>query len=287
MNIRIETLEDLNEKLAPDSIYYYSISWQQAETTAEKLAWHLLEGLPFDLDIILKGMRTWEDGIDREAEDAVERLFERYGEAFSFSNKALCDWLFSTPLEHLAAHTAYVMRAQAFNKIANYYDAAQDHYADYWYEWDDYQMGKTTPRSFIVALEKHIDEVNQHIAEGQQQGLTMDEIVLHDCTWGLMPSHFDPDMIAASKDILKRSARRCMPHRCSSLRPSGSRRAESTSVWASNTPLSRAICSTSSRVSTGARRHHDLRNKRRTIDNNRWISRTKHHIPHRASTSRN
>jgi hypothetical protein len=212
MNIRIETLEDLNEKLAPDSIYYYSISWQQAETTAEKLAWHLLEGLPFDLDIILKGMRTWEDGIDREAEDAVERLFERYGEAFSFSNKALCDWLFSTPLEHLAAHTAYVMRAQAFNKIANYYDAAQDHYADYWYEWDDYQMGKTTPRSFIVALEKHIDEVNQHIAEGQQQGLTMDEIVLHDCTWGLMPSHFDPDMIAASKDILK-EAERQLPKR--------------------------------------------------------------------------
>lgn len=212
MNIRIETLEDLNERLATDSKYLFSISWQRSKTTAEKLAWHLLEGLPFDLDIILKGKREWDDGIDREADDAPEKLWERYGEAFSFENKVLTEWLFSTPLEHLAAYTAYVMRAQAFNQVASCYDAAQDHYADYWYEWEDYQMGKMAARAFITALKEHIDEVNLHIADGQQQGLTMDEIVLHDCTWGLLPSHYDPEMIIASRDILK-EAERQLPKR--------------------------------------------------------------------------
>lgn len=210
MNKRIETLEDLNEWMSPK--YSFWLSWQQAETTVLKLAWHLLEGLPFDLDIILKGTREWEDDIDREADDTVERLWERYGGAFSFDNKELSDWLFSTPLEHLAAYTAHVVRAQEFRKVVNYYDAAQDHYADYWHEWDDYLNEEMTSHDYIVALKEHIDEVNQHIADGKQQGLTMDEIVLHDCTWGLMPLHFDPDMIAASKDILK-EAERQLPKR--------------------------------------------------------------------------
>ena len=210
MNKRIETLEDLNKWLSPKYSFY--LSWQQATTTSEKVAWHLLEGLPFDLDIILKGTREWEDDIDREADDAVERLWERYGGAFSFDNKALSDWLFSTSLEHLAAYTAHVVRAQEFRKVVNYYDAAQDHYADYWHDWDDYLDERTSARDYITALKEHIDEVNQHIAEGKQLGLTMDEIVMHDCTWGLMPQHYDPDMITASKDILK-EAERQLPER--------------------------------------------------------------------------
>ena len=69
-----------------------------------------------------------------------------------------------------------------------------------------------TAREFIVALKEHVEEVNNHIAEGKQMGLTMDEIVMHDCTWGLMPNHYDPDLIAASKDILQ-EAEKSLPDR--------------------------------------------------------------------------
>ena len=210
MSNRIKTLEDLNHLLSPE--YSFSMSWHRSGTTAEKLAWHLLEGLPFDLDIILKGTQDWNDDIDREALDYVERIDERYDAAFGFDNKELSEWLFTTPMEHLAAYTAHIVRRHEFNKVANYYDAAQDHYADYWREWDNYLCGEMAPREYILALKEHVDEVNNHIAEGKQMGLTMDEIVMHDCTWGLMPNHYDPDMIAASKDILKK-AKKSLPKR--------------------------------------------------------------------------
>jgi hypothetical protein len=206
---QIKTLEELNERLAEP---YFEITWRRAETACEKVAWHLLVDLPFDLDVIFKGTRVWTDDIDREADDYVERLDERYGKAFSFDNKELTDWLLSTPLECLAAFIAHVVRRQEFNKVANYYDAAQDHYADHWYEWDEYRGGQSTGREFILALKEHVDEVNKHIAEGKKLGLTMDEIVMHDCTWGLLPQNYDPDMIAASKDILK-EAERQLPKR--------------------------------------------------------------------------
>ena len=68
---RIKTLEELNERLAEP---YFEFSWQRAETAYEKVAWHLLIDLPFDLDIILKGTREWTDDIDREAGDYAENV---------------------------------------------------------------------------------------------------------------------------------------------------------------------------------------------------------------------
>jgi hypothetical protein len=35
----------------------------------------------------------------------------------------------------------------------------------------------------------------------------MDEIVLHDCTWGFLPSTYDPDMITAARDMLAEAER--------------------------------------------------------------------------------
>lgn len=210
MDNRIESLEDLNRILSPK--YSWSIGWRSAKTTFEKLAWHLLEGLPFDIDIILKGTREWNDDIDREAMDAVEVIDERYDAPFTFENEELTEWLLTTPLTDLAAYTARVVRRHEFNKVANYYDAAQDFYADNWREWGNYLDEELTAREFITALKGHVEEVNSHIAEGKQMGLTMDEIVMHDCTWGLMPNHYDPDMIAASKDILQ-EAEKSLPDR--------------------------------------------------------------------------
>lgn len=206
MRQRIETLERLNELLSPD--YSFTMSLRFAETVVEKMSWYLLQSLPFDIDIILKGSRAWKDNINPEAMDFVDKLDARYGAQFTIDNKVLMDWLLSTPLEYLAAYVARVVRRQEFNKISDYYDAAQDYYADYWNEWDDFLDMKLTPHEFIAAMTKHVETVNSHIAEGKELGLTMDEIVLHDCTWGLLPNHFDPDMVSAARDILKEAMRR-------------------------------------------------------------------------------
>ena len=201
---RIETLEDLSAYLAEP---YYEFGWSDKLTTCERVAWHLALHLPFDLDIILKGTRTWDDDINREDGDFAIELDKRYGTAFSFDNQELAQWLFSTPLETLAAHTSLVIRREELNKVENYYDAAQDYYADNWYDWEQYRDGEITGREYIGRLKEHVDTVERHVAEGRQLGLTMDEIVLHDCTWGLLPRMFDPDMIAASKDMLLEAGR--------------------------------------------------------------------------------
>ena len=206
MSKRIETLERLDELLSPD--YRLTLSWGYAKTAVEKMSWHLIQSLPFDLNIILIGTREWNDDIDREGLYATEQLDARYGSSFTIDNKELMDWLLSTPLENLAAYVACVVRRQEFNKISDYYDAAQDYYADYWNEWDDFLDKKMSSREFITAMTKHVETVNSHIAEGKELGLTMDEIVLHDCTWGLLPNHFDPDMVTAARDILKEAMRR-------------------------------------------------------------------------------
>ena len=48
-----------------------------------------------------------------------------------------------------------------------------------------------------------VDEVNAHIADGKQHGLSMDEIVLHDAMWGLLPQNIDDELAAIACDTLK------------------------------------------------------------------------------------
>lgn len=65
-----------------------------------------------------------------------------YAPLFTLDNKELRTWLETTPLHDVAAWTAYIVRRVELDKISNYYDAAQDFYADSWYEWNDYESGK-------------------------------------------------------------------------------------------------------------------------------------------------
>ena len=94
------------------------------------------------------------------------------------------------------------------DKITNYYDPAQDFYADHWHDFDDFTNGKMSGHAFVESFFAQVDEVNAHVSDGLQQGLTMDEIVLHDCIWGLMPNHYDPDMVTAARDMLSEAARK-------------------------------------------------------------------------------
>ena len=110
MSKRIETLEQLDELLSPD--YRFTLGWGSDKNALEKMSWHLIQSLPFDLNIILIGTREWKDDIDREGLYAVEQIDARYGSSFTIDNKELMDWLLSTPLENLAAYVACVVRRQ-------------------------------------------------------------------------------------------------------------------------------------------------------------------------------
>jgi hypothetical protein len=202
MKDRIENLETLNERLADER---FDMNYNRAETAYEKLAWHFFRTKPFDTDILYKGTcARFDEGIERPLTDeGVEEMKARYTHLFTADNQQLRQWLFSTPLENVAAYTTKIVRQTVIDAVVGLYDPAQDFYADNWYEWNDYEHGKITGRQFVENIYAKIDTVEGHVAEGKAMGLTMDEIVLHDCTWGLLPNSFDPDLVKASKEILK------------------------------------------------------------------------------------
>ncbi len=149
--------------------------------------------------------RDFDRGSSRAEGLYIKAQNEKYGPDFTLDNEALREWLVSTPLQHIAAHTACIVRQQELNKVSDYYDAAQDFYADNWHEWDDYKAGTLTARGFIEALIEHVEEVNRHVAEGKKLGLTMEQIILHDSMWGLLPSRFDSELMAVAKTVLAKA----------------------------------------------------------------------------------
>jgi len=135
----------------------------------------------------------------------MEHQNQHYGKDFTFENQELCHWLLTTPLENVAAYTAHIVREQEFNKVNCYYDAAQDLLADNWHEWDDYEAGTMSGRQFVDALKAHVDEISAHVAEGKKLGLTMNQIILHDSMWGLLPSRFDSELAEVANVVLAKA----------------------------------------------------------------------------------
>lgn len=204
MQYTIDSLEKLDQLLADPR---FNICRREGQTPLQAMAWHLITHKPFDINVLLKGTYAREDTIVCEPHwedyDFTRQIYAMYSPRFSLDNKELRAWLETTPLHDLAAWTAYIVRRVELEKIANYYDAAQDFYADRWYEWDNYESGKLPAKEFVNLVIAQVDEVNAHIADGKQHGLSMDEIVLHDAMWGLLPLHIDDELAAIARDTLK------------------------------------------------------------------------------------
>lgn len=204
MQYKIESLEKLDQLLADPQ---FDICRREGQTPLQALAWHLITHKPFDINVILKGTCAREDTIVCEPhwndDDFTEQINAMYAPQFTLDNKELRTWLETTPLHDVAAWTAYIVRRVELDKIANYYDAAQDFYADSWYEWSDYESGKLPAKQFVNIVIGNVDEVNAHISDGKQHGLSMDEIVLHDAMWGLLPKNIDDELGAIARDTLK------------------------------------------------------------------------------------
>lgn len=204
MQYTIESLEKLDQLLADPQ---FDICRREGQTPLQALAWHLITHKPFDINVLLKGTCAREDAIVCEPHwgdyNFSEDINAMYAPQFTLDNKELRTWLETTPLHDVAAWTAYIVRRVELDKIANYYDAAQDFYADSWYEWNDYESGKLAAKDFVNVVIAKVDEVNAHIADGKQHGLSMDEIVLHDAMWGLLPKNIDDELAAIARDTLK------------------------------------------------------------------------------------
>ncbi len=203
MQNKIESLEQLDQLLADTQ---FDICRREGQTPLQALAWHLITHKPFDIAVVLKGTCAYEDTIVCEPhwddDDFTEQIYKMYGSMFSLDNKELRNWLENTSLENVAAWVAYIVRRVELNKISNYYDAAQDYYADSWYEWDDYESGELSAHDFIKTVISKVDEVNAHIADGKKHGMTLDEIVLHDAMWGLLPKDIDEELAAIARETL-------------------------------------------------------------------------------------
>lgn len=204
MQYTIESLEKLDQLLADPQ---FDICRRKGQTPLQALAWHLITHKPFDINVILKGTCAREDTIvcapHWNDDDFTEQINAMYAPQFTLDNKELRTWLETTPLHDVAAWTAYIVRRVELDKISNYYDAAQDFYADSWYEWSDYESGKLAAKQFVNVVIEKVDEVNAHIADGKQHGLSMDEIVLHDAMWGLLPKNIDDELGAIARDTLE------------------------------------------------------------------------------------
>lgn len=204
MQYTIESLEKLDQLLADPQ---FDICRREGQTPLQALAWHLITHKPFDINVLLKGTCARENTIvcapHWNDDDFTEQINAMYAPQFTLDNKELRTWLETTPLHDVAAWTAYIVRRVELDKIANYYDAAQDFYADSWYEWNDYESGKLAAKDFVNVVIAKVDEVNAHIADGKQHGLSMDEIVLHDAMWGLLPKNIDDELGAIACDTLK------------------------------------------------------------------------------------
>ena len=203
MQYKIESLEQLDQLLGDPQ---FDIWRREGQTSLQALAWHLITHKPFDINVILKGTYAHEDTIVCEPhwddDDFTEKIYAMYGPMFTLDNRELRTWLETTPLEHIAAWTAKIVHRMELDKIRGNYDAAQDHYAEEWYKWQDYEHTQIPPKEYIDYVIAQVDEVAAHVADGQKKGMTMDEIVLHDAMWGLLPYNFDDELATIARETL-------------------------------------------------------------------------------------
>lgn len=206
MQYKIESLDQLDQLLGDPQ---FDIWRREGQTPLQVLAWHLITHKPFDINVILKGTYAHEDTIVCEPhwddDDFLEEIYAMYGPQLTLDNKELRKWLETTEFENIAAWTANIVRRMEVKKISNYYDAAQDFYADNWDKWDGYEHGEIRGKEFVESVIDQVDEVAAHVADGKQKGLSMDEIVLHDAMWGFLPKNIDEELADIARKTLAKA----------------------------------------------------------------------------------
>lgn len=128
-----------------------------------------------------------------------------FGGDFWTSNKKLVEWLKTTPYEHIAMHTAYILKRHAIKIYSNMlYQPAQDEVAVIFSE--EYntlirhpEVTTVPPRAYVKAVLDSLIGINRHLRRGRLQNLNPEVVRLHDDIFGCVPRHYDKRVLEAAQ----------------------------------------------------------------------------------------
>lgn len=115
---------------------------------------------------------------------------ELYRDSFRYDNKALVDWIRTTPYRHIAAMVCYTMMDQEINWAVENNLAVQDFYANesdrFGISWD-----KTEDcEAYISKCLSAMQQIVEHYQKGRAAGLNDEEIRVIDMLYGFAPHDF-------------------------------------------------------------------------------------------------
>ena len=142
---------------------------------------------PFYLNILL------EDITDPEAREAFD---------FSYSHKALINWIRTTPYRRIAALACYLVLDEESNKAIQTNQTIQDFYAmECWRElhtdWQDLENCEKFTTKALDAMQ----QIEEHYEKGHAAGLNDEEIRVLDALYGFVPHEFFEEDFLRVRDI--------------------------------------------------------------------------------------
>ena len=126
---------------------------------------------------------------------------------FWVSNKQLVEWLTSTKYEHIAMHTAYIMKKHAISVYEyGHYLPAQDELAELYSEKYQQRLGypnntEIPPRDYANTIIDSLAQIERHWQRGRRLKLRPDLVMLHDEIYGVVPRQFDKGVLQAAQEL--------------------------------------------------------------------------------------
>ena len=136
-------------------------------------------------------------------------LTEAFGVKNDFwvSNKQLVEWLTTTEYEHVAMHTAYLMKKHAISVYAyGHYLPAQDELAELYSLKHQCRLGypqstEIPPRDYVSIILDALLAIERHWKRGERLKLKPDVVILHDEIYGVIPYQFDKEVLQAAQEL--------------------------------------------------------------------------------------
>lgn len=134
-------------------------------------------------------------------------LTEAFGvkDDFWVSNTELVEWLTTTKYEHVAMHTAYIMKKHAICMYEGlHYLPAQDALAEL-FSMEYHELvrqpdnTKIPPRDYVRTILDALLAIERHWQRGRKLKLRPDLVMLHDEIYGVVPRQFDKGILEAAQ----------------------------------------------------------------------------------------
>lgn len=137
----------------------------------------------------------------------LKEAFGIRNQRFWASNKRLVEWLTTTAYEHVAMHTAYIMKKHAISVYAGrHYLPAQDELAELFsseygtlvrYPSDT----RMPPRAYVKTILDELLRIERHWQRGRRLKLEPEVVILHDEIYGLVPNRLDKYALSAAQEL--------------------------------------------------------------------------------------